>query len=455
MPRPEVASWVALLASVLALGPGPRPAWTDEPTPGTEGSAGGVPSHDADVKQLAPPATTDAKAESGGEKAPRAKDGAEKSGRTPKPAPDPSAARPRPKPDPKPSRAEEDGTQGAGEEPTAAAKPKAELTPELLRLRDQVRRTLSAARQSPLDTKYNTVTDLIVSTLPLGCESESLLGGPGGRRINTITCLCWNYPCAGRRPLTVAHGRIAARIGYGLQTQRGQLLAALAFARVPDDYPCRVGDDERTVADLVASEKLNCGEGIDSSHLLVGLTYYLPGDASWKNRLGETWSLERLVDMELDGPINDAPDGGLHRLMGLSFAVQSRLARKQKMSEPFVHARDYVIEYQDFAFRCQNEDGTWHPTFFAAKGPTRDTVGALRATGHITRWLAYSLPEGRLVEPDMVKAVKAVATLAGRVPRPGGGAALSPQLTSTAMHALHALAIYDARVFKPHDDTAP
>lgn len=326
-------------------------------------------------------------------------------------------------------------------------KAKPELSPELAALRDQVRRTLAVARRTPMNTRDNTATDLMLLATAFGCDAEVQLGGAGGQPINAITCLCWNYPCAGREPLAKADGHIAARIGYGLQTQRGQLLAVLAQARVPDDYPVRVGEDKRTVADLVQYEKLQCRAGVDQSQALIGLAFYVKGDATWTNGPGETWSLERLVDQELEGPIAGAPDGGLGRLMALACAVRARKAQKLPESVPYAQAEQYLRRFHEHAFKCQNADGSWNPAFFAAVGPSRDTPGVLRATGMIADWLAQSLPDDQIEDPRMVKAVSAVNGLVSSVPSLGGARAASPIDTAALMHAVRALATYDDRVF--------
>ena len=134
--------------------------------------------------------------------------------------------------------------------------------------------------------------------LAFGCGTEVSLDGADGQRINGITCLCWNYPCGGFDMLTRSQDHIAARIGYGYQEHPGEFLAMLALSRVPADYPVRVGKDTRTVADLVEAEKLACRSGSDLSLTLIGLSYYVD-EPEWKNDLGETWSIERIIREEI------------------------------------------------------------------------------------------------------------------------------------------------------------
>jgi hypothetical protein len=355
---------------------------------------------------------------------------------------------------PKPGGAEDPSPKSAAPaaktgEPAAVKKSVAPLSPETIALRDAVRRTLAAASARPMNTRDNSVTDVLDLCLAFGCNAEVQ---HGGQTVNAITCLCWNYPCAGQEPLVLAEGHIAARTGYGLQTHRSQMLAVLAQSRVAKDYPIRVDQDVRQVSDLVEHEKLTCRSGVDMSLKLVGLAWYVEEGASWKNNLGETWSVERVVKEELAGPIVGAPDGGVQRLMGLSCIVQ---ARKQAADGPLRHARQYVGQYHDHALKCQNPDGSWHPDFFASVGTSRDTAGVLRSTGHILEWLAFSLPAERLEDAGVVRAVVMTNFLLSNRRDPGSTSGLSPLETATVMHALRALAIYDERVFCPRDAKEP
>ena len=93
---------------------------------------------------------------------------------------------------------------------------KRELSPAMVALRDKVRRTLAAYQKMPFNTRQNTADEIINYCMALGCNTEiSLFDRGGEKRANGITCLCWNYPCAGYEPLTTVDGHISARLGYG------------------------------------------------------------------------------------------------------------------------------------------------------------------------------------------------------------------------------------------------
>lgn len=324
--------------------------------------------------------------------------------------------------------------------------PKRVLTPAQVTFRDRVRRTLAYYRGQTLSAQEINVTDLLNVCLAFGCRAEVSRAGTPAQKANGIMHLCWNYPCGGRAPLVVADGHVAARIGYGLQENPSELLAVLAQSRVPDDYSMRVGQDVRSVADLVAYEKLSCRSGGDVSRKLLGLAYYV-GEPSWQNDQGEQWSVARLLKEELARPMAGLPDGGTTRLLALSYAVDSRAKRKQPIDGDFARTQAYLIELQDFALRQQNADGSWGPRFIAAKSTSREPISQVHTTGRVLEWLAFSLTEERLGDPRVVKAVEYLNEMLGGQRYQWNLRTLNTRDLGSLMHALHALSTYDERWF--------
>jgi hypothetical protein len=334
-----------------------------------------------------------------------------------------------------------------------AAKPKRELSPALAALRDRVRPTLAMHQKQPFNTGENSATEIMSFCLAFGCGAEVSLEGSEGRRINGITSLCWNYPCSGFEMLGPGQGHVAARIGYGCQEQPGEFLAMLALAHVPSNYPIRAGKDVRTVADLVALEQLMCRAGSDMSLKLIGLSFYVD-EPEWKNDLGETWSIERIIREELAQPIVTAPEGGLNRLLGLSYAVARREKRKQPIEGQFERAQSFLADFHRFAMQQQNSDGSWGPYFLAAKSASADAASQVRTTGRVLEWLAVSLSDKQLEEAGVVNAVDYVTGLLGSQRYQWNTPSLSTREIVAVGHALHGLMVYDERVFKPADASA-
>jgi len=352
----------------------------------------------------------------------------------------------------------ENATQQNAADPQTPKGETAALTPlseEMIALRNSVRQTLASYAKEAFNTRDNTATNVLDVCLAYGCNAEVRRDGGNGQRLNGITCLCWNYPCAGHEILRLCDGRIAPQIGRGYQAYPGQFLAVLALSRVPREYPIRVGDDVRKVDDLIEYEKWSCREGMDLSFKLIGLARYVPTDESWKNKQGHSWSISHLVREVLAAGGDKAPCGGTHRLMALSYVVDCRVKRGEPIDGQFLSAQKYIEEFRNHALQLANPDGTWHPDFFAYRGQGGAVVDQINSTGHILRWLVFTLPDDELQDAKIVRSVARLnALMADGRARGRNLPAASAREIAARMNALHALAIYDQRVFQPRDEAS-
>jgi hypothetical protein len=158
-----------------------------------------------------------------------------------------------------------------------------------------------------------------------------------------------------------------------------------------------------------------------------------------------------LAGEELDREVAPTGPAAVDRLIGLTYVVDHGRKLGTPLTGRFAQIEQYLASFHDHALKLQNGDGTWNPRFFGYRGTSGDTKGTLRSTGHILQWLAMSLPEDRLEDPQVVKAVAKVnSVLAGQSSRLYVSS-MSPRDIATWMRALHALSIYDERVFKPCD----
>ena len=314
-------------------------------------------------------------------------------------------------------------------------------------------RVVANGFRQPINTDDNTPTEVLDFCLAFGCDTEVRYGGSAGSAMNGIGCLCYNYPCAGYRLLAMGDRKPIARVGYSLEQRPGQLLAVLAQSAVPETYEIRVGDWHGTVANLIEAEKNACSAGLDLSQTLIGLAYYLPAEASWTNTAGESWSLERILREELGrSPATSGPEMTSY-LMGLTYAMDRHCHAGHPCTGQYERAKKFLAEYERYAMSLQNSDGSWHPDFFAAKGIGRDASGVLRATGQILEWLVVLLPDDRLQERPVVAAVDYLTKLLEGPYANLNIMTASTQEISAVMHAIHALRIYDRRIFKPADSS--
>ncbi len=320
------------------------------------------------------------------------------------------------------------------------------LTPAQAALRDRLRRVVGYYQAQPLNPQQHTATELLYAAMAFGVNTE--VHPPGSKKLNGITYLCWNLPCAGGELLTVVDGRIAARVGYMFQRQDGQMLAVLALARVPRNYPMRAGGVVGTVADLVEYEKLSCRAGSELSLKLIGLSYYVD-EPDWQNELGQNWSLERMVGELLVQPTAALPEGGTTRLLALACALGERRRRNQPIDGQFAAAQQLVERFRAIALDVQNADGSWGPAYFAGRSTSREPAVQLRCTAQMLGWLVRWAPAEQLDDPRLVRSVQYLLELLGGHGQAWNLRGLSTRDFAAVMHALDALSAYDERFFKP------
>jgi hypothetical protein len=329
------------------------------------------------------------------------------------------------------------------------------MDPELAALRDQVRQVLRLHFNKNLNTRDHSPWSIMHAAIAFGVDTQIRLGSPGGTPVTAVGWLCYNRSARGQKLFYPASQGFGIHHGPGLQGHDGQLLSVLAQAHVMPDYAIKVGGQDFTVADLVDYEKRTCAARTELTFKLIGLAHYLDSDATWRCQNGQQWSIPRLIREEIAQPIQGATCGGTHRLMGLSYAVRTRAKRGEPIVGEYRRAQVFVQDYHKYTFRLQNRDGSFSTEWFRGRGDRSDPVRKLQTSGHILEWLAYSLPRHELEDARMIRAVDFLSGLlvAG---------ANTEWNTGSLGHALHALALYDRRVFdgraddyRPQEPSAP
>ncbi|MBR0191177.1 MAG: hypothetical protein IJQ31_03830 [Thermoguttaceae bacterium] len=371
----------------------------------------------------------------------------------------------------KPSEAEEKDEK---EVKTATAE-------EMAELRGKIQEILKIYHFIGLSTVENSPNDIIFFIMPYGCDAEIFLGPrEANTRINAIGALCWNVPMKNTVAFTGSTETLMPGLGYGIQQYSGQLLAAMAVARVPIDYRFPAGwsklagddakkDQEKSkknsesnvpevpkgkknfeIRNLVEFEQKNCLWGRDLSLTLIGLSYYLEPDAEWEANDGEKWTLERIVKNELDREMKLDESSAVNQLFGLLFAIRCRKMQlgEESLTGEYKRADVFMGRYKKFILDLQNEIGVWHPKFFAMKGVTPNhATEMLEASGHILRWLVTEVPKKELKDERIFKAVKIVTELLEYQLTYWDPGNASGKEIEGIMAALHALTIYEKRAW--------
>jgi hypothetical protein len=322
----------------------------------------------------------------------------------------------------------------------------ARLLPEQITLRDQLRRTVAVVQNQKFNTSENNVGEMLDYCLALGCKTE-VIDAKNNRNINGITCVCWNFACSGYEPLAVIDGHLAPRVGFGYQQCPSQMAAMLALSHVPANYPARSGDTVRNVADIIEGEKLTCTADTNMALKLVALSTYAH-EKSWKNAIGEIWSIERMVASELDRPISLSLEDSIYRWMGISAALRRFEQDGKPLSGDLERAKQYEVEAIKYALRTQNTNGSW------GVGTHGDFASALMTTGLMLEWLDMTLSDAQPEDAAMSRAATCIVGLLNSPHYQVAMQRMPAREIAAVMHAVHALSVYDERVFAPVDEPA-
>lgn len=321
------------------------------------------------------------------------------------------------------------------------ADPAAQMSPEMIKLCDKVRTVLARNYPRHQSARLNTPWEVMHAIIAFGVDTQIYKEGPSGEKVNAIGYMCYNYPCRDQRMLLINRGKIDASRGVGVQGHGGQFLAILAQSYVKSDYPMMVEGRQFTLQDLINREMETCVAGEELTFKLIAMAHYLDPDATWTTPDGEKWSIERLVREELKAPIRGAACGGTHRLMGYAYAVKKRAQKGKEITGDFKRAQIYLRDYHRYTFGLQNPDGSFSTAWFERKGNDPSIDRRIKTTGHILEWISFSLSDEELRDPRMVKAVDYLAST--MLANDGHTWEIGP-----LGHALHALLIYEQRVFK-------
>jgi hypothetical protein len=311
------------------------------------------------------------------------------------------------------------------------------MSPELIELRDRLRECLAYYYFRPENTALRSPWGAMHAMIAYGVDSQLITGE---KRVNAIGYLCYNGVCNGQQLFYTSNGKMQTRIGPGVQGHPGQFLAMLAQSKVKTDFPIRIDGKDFTVADLIQHEKDTCRPKTELTFKLIAFTHYLKSDEKWKSNDGQDWDIPRVIKEELAQPIVGAACGGTHRMTGFSYAFRKRESRGEEFTGQWQRAKKFVEDYHEYAFKLQNPDGSFSTDWFAGRADFGPVSKRLETTGHITEWLTYSLTKEQLVEPRMLKSVTYLTNLLleNRNEKWGIG---------PLGHGLHALAMYDERIF--------
>ncbi|OYW16726.1 MAG: hypothetical protein B7Z55_14025, partial [Planctomycetales bacterium 12-60-4] len=194
---------------------------------------------------------------------------------------------------------------------------------------DWAREGLAVAAKRRLIVDRHSPWQMTLAVMGLGTSAELLQPGADPREIRALDWLLSGPTFRGepvwQRTDFGAQGHPYST-PYVFQGHPAQFLACLAAAGVTRNTPLHAmgvngARQALTVSDVVADAKQQIHQKEEHGWTLWALATYEPVDAAWTNRLGEPWSLARLVDAEASANFDSAPNGGCVKALALAVAL--------------------------------------------------------------------------------------------------------------------------------------
>ncbi len=255
--------------------------------------------------------------------------------------------------------------------------------------------------------------------------------------------------------LDAATGRRGLRALVEPGTKKGQghadqWLAILSQANLAADQTMRVNGQDFRLQDLVdqVCRDLPYNAEREWSWTLIGLTKYYPTTHTWIASDGETWSIERLVQAEIEQDLNESACGGTHRLIGVATALNRHLAAGGQLTGVWAAANQTVQQAIRTVLEYQNPDGSFSALYFRRPSSSADLAIVLGTTGHLLEFLTVAMSDEQLRDPQVTYAVQHLCQLFRSTEQ-------LPLECGALYHAAHGLVLYRQRMFGPRNYEYP
>jgi hypothetical protein len=242
------------------------------------------------------------------------------------------------------------------------------------------------------------------------------------------------------------HG-LRALLEPGSKTGQGhpdQWLAILAQCNLEPDQIIRVAGREHTMRDFVAQVQWDIPRNVQQEYswTLIGLTSYLPTDATWQAADGRTWSIERLIEIELEQDLHSSACGGTHRLIGLTMSLNRHLQQGGQLTGVWKRADEVIQASIQKVHELQNPDGSFSTNYLDRPGRSPDLAKNLGTSGHMLEFLTLAMDDSQIKQPWVTRAAWHLCDLFRKTQD-------IPLECGALYHAAHGLVLYRTRLFGP------
>ncbi len=313
-------------------------------------------------------------------------------------------------------------------------------------LRALVDKTLDFTQQRHMDSQKNAAWQIMHGLLAYGNQLKVM---HNGKLVNTLDWLLNDGQMTGWNLRPADHG-MDTLLESGSKTGQGhddQWLAVLAQCGVPWDRPLIWQGKTYKMGDLVTQAQWDVRDGAECSWTIIGLSRYLPLDATWEAGDGQTWSIEKVVAMEAAQDLNASACGGTHRLIGMTMVLNDHLQAGGKLTGVWKDVDTKVREAIEGFKANQQPDGLFSSQYLVRPAATSDMALQINTSGHTLEFITIAATDKQLQEPWVRRAVVRVCDVLD-ITRD------MPIECGALYHAAHALQIYRLRMWGPRSTQA-
>ncbi|WP_157605115.1 hypothetical protein [Schlesneria paludicola] len=209
-------------------------------------------------------------------------------------------------------------------------------------------------------------------------------------------------------------------------------MAYFAEIGVTVDQELFVDGQRYRVRDLVDPMKWELDRGEDSAYGLIAAAAYIEPCEIWRNQYGEELSLQKLIQHELEIPIDvrrKSSCWGTHSLFAIAFSL-TRATGDLTMKDSQTKAHEMLDAEVARLRRSQAPDGT-----FVGDETHSDVIDQLHFTGHSLEWLVLWLNPAELGSEWVTRTVRALTDVVQQ-------RSADPLPPEVWFHLLHALRMY-------------
>ena len=238
---------------------------------------------------------------------------------------------------------------------------------------------------------------------------------------------------------------LKAVLEQGSKTGQGhsdQWLGYLADCDIKLDQKIKVGSETYTLEDLLLQTEYDVPRNVDREYswTLMGLTAYRPTSYEWTASDGNSWSIAKLMEIEVGHDLGMSACGGTHRMCGITIAYNRHVAAGGAIEGPWAAAKKKIDDAVLASKQYQNSSGGLSTNWFQRPGNSPDVKESLGCTGHALEFVVLASTDEQLHDPWIRRSVVYLCKLLDKTK--------SVELECGALyHALHGLVLYRERVF--------